>query len=112
MPPGDNVVTALARIGLKPDDIDVVVCSHLHPDHYSGMADVPHGTPIYSGPGEASARGALNFAVQPAANRAFEGQDAISELQFEPDPDGRFAGVIDVLGDGSLWAPTPPQRVA
>jgi len=33
MPPGDNVITALARIGLKSDDIDVVVCSHLHPDH-------------------------------------------------------------------------------
>jgi len=33
MPPGDNVLTALAAIGLKPDDIDVVVCSHLHPDH-------------------------------------------------------------------------------
>ena len=33
MPPGDNVLTGLAGIGLAPDDIDVVVCSHLHPDH-------------------------------------------------------------------------------
>ena len=33
MQPGDNVVTGLAAIGLDPDDIDVVVCSHLHPDH-------------------------------------------------------------------------------
>ena len=33
MQPGDNVVTALAGIGLACDDIDVVVCSHLHPDH-------------------------------------------------------------------------------
>jgi len=30
---GDNVVTGLADVGLKCDDIDVVVCSHLHPDH-------------------------------------------------------------------------------
>lgn len=30
---GDNVVTGLASIGLRCDDIDVVVCSHLHPDH-------------------------------------------------------------------------------
>jgi glyoxylase-like metal-dependent hydrolase (beta-lactamase superfamily II) len=29
----DNVVAALAGIGLTCDDIDVVVCSHLHPDH-------------------------------------------------------------------------------
>ena len=33
MPPGDNVLTGLACVGLTPDDIDVVVCSHLHPDH-------------------------------------------------------------------------------
>jgi len=33
MPPGDHVLTGLAAIGLAPDDIDVVVCSHLHTDH-------------------------------------------------------------------------------
>jgi N-acyl homoserine lactone hydrolase len=33
MRPRDNVLTGLAEIGLKADDIDVVVCSHLHPDH-------------------------------------------------------------------------------
>jgi N-acyl homoserine lactone hydrolase len=30
---GDNVITALGAVGLGCDDIDVVVCSHLHPDH-------------------------------------------------------------------------------
>jgi glyoxylase-like metal-dependent hydrolase (beta-lactamase superfamily II) len=29
----NNVLAGLACIGLEPDDIDVVVCSHLHPDH-------------------------------------------------------------------------------
>ena len=33
MEPGDNVITALGDIGLQCDDIDVVVCSHLHVDH-------------------------------------------------------------------------------
>ena len=33
MQPGDNVLTALSCAGLSPDDIDVVICSHLHPDH-------------------------------------------------------------------------------
>jgi glyoxylase-like metal-dependent hydrolase (beta-lactamase superfamily II) len=33
MPPGDNVLTGLSCAGVTPDDIDVVVCSHLHPDH-------------------------------------------------------------------------------
>lgn len=29
----DHVLTGLTKVGLIPDDIDVVVCSHLHPDH-------------------------------------------------------------------------------
>jgi glyoxylase-like metal-dependent hydrolase (beta-lactamase superfamily II) len=33
MTPGDNVITALEGVGLNCDDIDVVICSHLHPDH-------------------------------------------------------------------------------
>jgi N-acyl homoserine lactone hydrolase len=33
MQAGDNVINALEHIGLKPEDVDVVVCSHLHPDH-------------------------------------------------------------------------------
>jgi N-acyl homoserine lactone hydrolase len=33
MPPGVNVLNSLKAVGLEPDEIDVVVCSHLHPDH-------------------------------------------------------------------------------
>jgi N-acyl homoserine lactone hydrolase len=33
MPPGENVLTGLSAIGVSSDDVDVVVCSHLHPDH-------------------------------------------------------------------------------
>jgi glyoxylase-like metal-dependent hydrolase (beta-lactamase superfamily II) len=33
MQPGDNVLRALEGIGLACDDIDVVICSHLHFDH-------------------------------------------------------------------------------
>jgi glyoxylase-like metal-dependent hydrolase (beta-lactamase superfamily II) len=33
MPPGENVLTGLKAVGVEPNDIDVVICSHLHPDH-------------------------------------------------------------------------------
>src|SRR3970040_1708791 len=33
MQPGEHVLTGLAGLGLDPDDIDVVINSHLHPDH-------------------------------------------------------------------------------
>jgi N-acyl homoserine lactone hydrolase len=29
----DNVIDDLRSIGIAPDDIDIVACSHLHPDH-------------------------------------------------------------------------------
>ncbi|MVT64682.1 MBL fold metallo-hydrolase [Bradyrhizobium pachyrhizi] len=29
----ETVVHQLGKVGLTPDDIDIVVCSHLHPDH-------------------------------------------------------------------------------
>ncbi|MCB1482227.1 MAG: N-acyl homoserine lactonase family protein [Rhodobiaceae bacterium] len=32
-PPKQDVIHALAEVGLKPEDIDIVVNSHLHPDH-------------------------------------------------------------------------------
>src|SRR5215210_1315904 len=33
MPKGENVLTGLGAIGAAAEDIDVVICSHLHPDH-------------------------------------------------------------------------------
>lgn len=33
MPPGENVIAGLEAIGFSAADVDVVVCSHLHPDH-------------------------------------------------------------------------------
>src|SRR5262249_21738034 len=33
MGPDDNVIAGLAALSLAPDDIDAVVCSHLHMDH-------------------------------------------------------------------------------
>ena len=33
MPPGVNVLSSLKAVGIEPTDIDIVVCSHLHPDH-------------------------------------------------------------------------------
>jgi glyoxylase-like metal-dependent hydrolase (beta-lactamase superfamily II) len=44
MPPGDNVLRALEGIGLGCDDIDVVICSHLHFDHCGCNAFFPRAT--------------------------------------------------------------------
>ncbi|MER5914409.1 N-acyl homoserine lactonase family protein [Streptomyces sp. NPDC001982] len=38
---GQDVVSALARIGVRPEDVDTVVCSHLDPDHVGGHSAFP-----------------------------------------------------------------------
>src|SRR5207237_10380367 len=81
-----------------------VTLTHLHLDHVSGLPDVPHGTPIYAGPRELTAHTFNNMFVRSSIDRAFAGQDAVAEWPFAPDPDGRFAGVLDIFGDGSVWA--------
>jgi N-acyl homoserine lactone hydrolase len=85
-----------------------VLLTHLHLDHVMGMPDVPKGTPIFAGPGETSAQSIMNIAVRPSIDRTLEGQAPIEEWQYQADASGRFAGVLDVFGDGTLWALSTP----
>ena len=88
--------------------LDGVFMTHLHLDHIAGLPDVPRGTPIYVGPHEAEERNAMNSVLAGSLDRALAGQAPLSEWNFAPDPDGRFAAVVDVFGDGSLWAIATP----
>lgn len=81
-----------------------VFLTHLHLDHITGMADVPEGTAVFTGPGEAKATGFMNLFVRGSTDQALEGKPALSEWQFKPDLTGAFDGVLDVFGDGSVWA--------
>jgi glyoxylase-like metal-dependent hydrolase (beta-lactamase superfamily II) len=83
--------------------VDGVFFTHLHLDHVTGLPDVPKGTPLYAGPTEAHHRGILNVFSRPGLDRSFEGRPPLNEWVFRPDPDGRFDGVLDVFGDGSLF---------
>lgn len=95
-------------IAAQPEPLAGVFLTHLHLDHVSGLPDVPCGTPIYSGPGESSLRSFENVAVRPILERTLEGHAPLQELQFSRDADGQFDGVLDVFGDGSLWAIAVP----
>lgn len=81
-----------------------VFLTHLHLDHISGAPDLPKTTPLYAGPGETKDRAFLNLFTQGSTDRALEGLPPVSEWGFTADADGRFAGVVDVFGDGSLFA--------
>lgn len=81
-----------------------VLLSHLHLDHIMGTPDLPAGTALYAGPGETSARAMLFWFTQGTADQLLAGKPPLREWQFQRDAAGRFEGVVDVFGDGSLWA--------
>lgn len=80
-----------------------VLLTHLHGDHVLGLPDVPRGTPIYAGPGEAGARSFLNLFVQSLTNDLFKGHAPLRELAFASEPDPLLS-VLDLFGDGMVWA--------
>jgi N-acyl homoserine lactone hydrolase len=87
-----------------PEGVAGVLLTHLHVDHVSGVPDLPPQTPIVSGPGEAGARAFSNLFAQGNFNRQLAGKGPLQELAFEPDASARFDGVLDLFGDGSVWA--------
>ena len=100
----DVHVTTADWLAAQPEALAGVFLTHLHLDHVIGLPDVPRGTPIYLGPGETSLRSFGNGLVGAVFDRALAGHDSLREWAFVPDPDGRFAGLVDVFEDGSLWA--------
>jgi len=81
-----------------------VFLTHLHPDHLTGMADVAAGTPVIAGPGEAGERGFVQLFLQPNIDRALQGKGPLSAWPFTPESGGAFEAVVDVFGDGTVWA--------
>lgn len=89
-----------------------VFLTHLHFDHVGGLVDLPVTTPVYVGAGEAQERSRANLVLGRPADAALRGYGPLREWRFQPDPDGRFAGVLDVFGDGSIWAISTPGHSA
>ena len=82
-----------------------VLLTHLHLDHVLGLPDVPASTPIYAGAGEAQATSFVNLFVQGTTDRELAGHAALMEWPFaDSQAEQGIAGVLDVFGDGSLWA--------
>ncbi|CAN5323409.1 hypothetical protein BH09MYX1_BH09MYX1_23660 [soil metagenome] len=95
-------------LATQPDAPAGVLFTHLHMDHVMGTPDIPNSVPLYAGPGETSGRTAAGFAVAPMTDAELAGKGPLHEWAFAADPDGRFAGVLDVFGDGSLLAISVP----
>ena len=90
-PPRQDVINALAQVGLKPEDIDIVVNSHLHPDHCGCNAFFT--------------RAQFHCHEAELAAAQAEGADRMGYLRVEWDHPMRldtFSGQFDVFGDSRL----------
>ncbi len=101
-----------AFVAAQREPVKGVFLTHLHLDHVTGMRDVPKDATVFTGPGEAAETGFLNLFIQSTTDEALSGKGALREWKFAPDPDGAFAGVLDVFGDGTFWALHVPGHTA
>lgn len=96
--PGDDVVSKLASVGLKPADIDIVVMSHLHFDHAVGLPLFAHARILVQ-------RAELAFAHYPPVYQAgtYFAKYFTGNYKWE-----LLDGPHDIFGDGRLEIfPTP-----
>jgi len=97
----EDTAAILAHAG---QPLQGVFLTHLHLDHVMGMRDVPCGTPVFVGPGDARDRTFMNLFERGIYDDALAAKGPLREIRFQPDPDGAFEGLLDVFGDGSFWA--------
>lgn len=85
-----------------------VFFTHLHLDHISGMPDIPNDVPLYIGATESSAKYVLSLFTHGSANQLFKNKRPLQEWHFQPDPQNKFEGIVDIFEDGSVFAISVP----
>lgn len=85
-----------------------VFFTHLHIDHISGMPDIPNDVPLYIGASESSETNLKNMFVQDATDQLLKNKRPLQEWHFQPDPQNKFEGIVDIFEDGSVFAISVP----
>jgi len=91
MQPGEHVLAGLAALGLAPDDIDLVINSHLHPDHCGCNAFLRKATFLVHGAELAAARASGS-----------EANGYLAADWDQPMPIDEIGGERDVFADGRI----------
>jgi len=85
-----------------------VFFTHLHLDHISGMPDIANDVPLYVGATESTETSFKNLFVRGASDQLLKDKQPLQEWHFNPDPQNKFDGIIDVFADGSVFAISVP----
>lgn len=98
LPNGWAVDERLAGLGYRPEDIDVVLLSHLHCDHVSGLKHVKTAKKILVSEPEWRVANRLPMVYLPHEWRGVN----VETYQYQRTGFGPFGESYDVFGDGSL----------
>ena len=112
---GEDVPEQLRRRGLNPNEIPIVVMTHLHSDHASAISEFPNSTFVISETEwKAAANGprpALNGYRRPQLDYAFDYR-TIDFDRANIDSYASFGRTFDLLGDGSIRLAFTPGHTA
>ena len=89
-----------------------VFFTHLHLDHIAGMPDIPNDVPLYIGAPEATDKNLMNMFTQGVSDQLLKDKQPLQEWHFQPDPQGKFNGIVDIFADGSVFAISVPGHTA
>jgi glyoxylase-like metal-dependent hydrolase (beta-lactamase superfamily II) len=85
-----------------------VFFTHLHVDHITGMPDIANTVPLYIGATESTETSFKNMFVRGLTDQLLKDKQPLQEWHFQPDPQNKFEGIIDVFEDGSVFVISVP----
>jgi N-acyl homoserine lactone hydrolase len=108
-----SVPAQLEGLGVDPDQISLVVMTHLHPDHASGLRQFPRARVVCASSEWRSATGRLATANGYIGHQLPE-HSAVQQIDFRSEgrPDSGFTRVVDLFGDGSVKLASTPGHTA
>ena len=111
--PDENAPARLRAWGHSPLDVELVVLTHLHPDHTSAISEFPNARFVTTRAEWDSARGPL------AATRGYisgllpdEAAVQFADLAGAGEPHEGLSRTLDLLGDGSIRLVSTPGHTA
>jgi len=119
--PKDQAAHQLRALGIRPEDVELIIASHFHGDHVSGLADFPRAKILYC---DAAWRAVGHLRGLRALRRGFLSElipadfdQRAAPIELErfgalPSECAPFQRGVDLLGDGSLWAVLLPGHAA
>lgn len=98
MKKGESVPERLASMGLKPEDIDALILTHLDCDHASGLIPMKNAKHIYCSKEEWAHAKTKDVRYNPSFWKGVR----IENFTWEDDPEAPFGKSCDLFQDGSI----------